>query len=588
MDESLGTIIRNAEENLRTGTVKTSQYVEHNLYDVLSTIDAYLNSIHTSGATDSLNREKPFFNIVTAASNIWYRATDLDTRGIKFQPPSLKKVIQTYAAHALLQDWMRKNNFGAFLNQWGLTLARYGSAVVKFIEVEGELKPSVIPWNRLIVDPIDFYALPRIERLYKTPAQLLNMSTPSHPDYAGYDYDMAQDLIDALTSRKTTDGQQKDNMSEFIELYEVHGELSLATYNEAKGLDVRDEDKERFFQQMHVLSFTKGKDGKYKEFTLYSGKEKQDPYMITHLLEEDGRTLGKGAVEYLFDAQWMVNHTMKQMKDYLDLSSKILFQTADPNFLGRNVLSSIETGQIFIHSPNNPLTQVSNTAQNAGAMMNYANQWVVGAQNASATPDSVRGNASASVTSGVQLQSLQEQALSLFDMLTENKKLYLNQMIRTFVLPNLIKKMDTVGEVSAILSQDDVKLVDASFIPEEAVRKFNRDSVDKIIQGRENELMPFEEGIAQANVTQSLAPLGNRRSFKPTDIDEGKWSESLKGFEWEIVIEDGESANKRELFATLFSFIQAVKQNPLVAQEMAQAQIPQAPQLPNQQMMQNG
>jgi hypothetical protein len=48
-------------------------------------------------------------------------------------------------------------------------------------------------------------------------------------------------------------------------------------------------------------------------------RERKDPYMITHLIEEDGRTLSIGAVEYLFDAQWMQNHTVKNMKDLLDL-----------------------------------------------------------------------------------------------------------------------------------------------------------------------------------------------------------------------------------------------------------------------------
>jgi len=564
MDRTLNQIVRDAEFNMINGTAVISQHVTHNLYQTLSTVDAYLNSVHTTGLTDSLGREKPFFNIVVAAANIWYRATDLDTKGFRLLPPSLKKTIQTYAAYALLQQWMRKNSWGLFLNQWGLTLARYGSAVCKFVEVDGELKSSVIPWNRLIVDPIDFYALPRIEKLYKTPAQLLNMATPGHPDYANYSMDVAKSLIESRSTRKTSGGQNQDNQSEFIEIYEVHGQLSQAVYKQMKGEDYDDKDNNVFFQQMHALSFTSN-DKKFTDFTLYSGKEKKDPYLLTHLLEEDGRTLGKGAVEYLFDNQWMVNHTMKNMKDYLDLASKLLFQTSDPNFLGRNVLTSIESGNIFIHKPNQPITQVSNTAQNIGALLSYANQWRAGGQDISATPDALRGNASPSVTSGVQVQSLQEQALSLFDMMTENKKLYANKMLREYVIPNLLKKMDTVEEVSVILNDDDIKKLDGIFIPEQAVRNYNDRSIEQVLTP-ETSLppQPFDPVMEQMMVSQGFASQGNTRTFKPSDIDGVTWKESLKDFEWDVVIDDSESQDKRTLFAALQTFIQTVKNNPFV------------------------
>jgi len=560
MDKTLHQQVRDAEHNMINGTATISQYVDHSLYETLSTIDAYLNSKHISGLTDSLGREKPFFNVVVAAANVWFRATDLDTKGVILMPPSIKKTLQTYAAYALLQDWMRENNFAAFLNKWGLTLARYGSAVCKFIEVDGKLIPSVVPWNRMIVDPVDFDAIPRIEKFYKTPAQLINMATKGHPDYQGYDLDVAKELIDSLTTRKTGNNQ-KDDKDDFIELYEVHGELSQAIYKEGKGEETDDEDEDIFFQQMHVMSFTTNK-SEVEDFTLYAGKEKKDPYILTHLLEEDGRTLGKGAVEYLFDAQWMVNHTNKNMKDYFDLASKLLFQTSDPNFLGRNVLTAIETGNIFITKKNEPITQVSNTAQNITSLMNYANQWRIGGQDTSATPDALRGTTQPSGTSGIHVQSLQEQALSLFDMLTENKKNSLNQMIREFVIPNLLKHMDTVDEVAAIFNDDDITKIDAMYIPNEAVKEFNNKTKEAVLSGKTDQLQPFNPEEAQLQVQQALASQGNTRTFKPSDIDGVTWKKSLKDFEWKVVIADAESTDKRTLFAALQAFVQTVKNNP--------------------------
>lgn len=566
MDKSIFETIRDGELAMQQD-VQISEHVTHNLYDTLATEDAYLNSVHTSGLTDSLGREKPFFNISVAAANIWWRATDVDTSRIMLLPPSLKKTIQTYAAYALLQNWIRRNNFGLFLNQWGLTLARHGSAVVKFIEVDKKLIASVVPWNRLIVDPIDFYALPRIEKFYKTPAQLKAMATKGHPDYAGYDVKAVQNLIENVTTRKTGRGNQKDNVSKFIELYEVHGELSEEMYKNGKGIDVYEGDESNFFQQMHVVSFVKSDSG-FDDYTLFVGKEKQDPYMITHLIEEDGRTKGKGAVEYMFDNQWMVNHTMKNMKDYLDLASMIIFQTADQGFQGRNVITAMQTGDIF--QTQSPLSRVDNSVQNIGALTSYLNQWRVGGQDVSATPDALRGSTQPSGTSGLQVQSLQEQALSLFDMMVENKKMYLNTMLRKFILPNLKKNMDTVEEVTAILADDDIKKLDASFVPQEARKQFDKAAADALF----NMQVPpqFDPATAQANVQQSLIAQGNKRTFKPSDMEKKTWSESLKDFEWEVVIEDGESADKRQLFGALQTFLQVVKNNALTAPELAQAQ----------------
>ena len=81
-NESLHSLVREAQENLTRGADKIGDYVEWSLYDTIQRIYAYLNSKHISGSTDSLGRDKPFFNIVSAAVNIWYRATDIDRKDI--------------------------------------------------------------------------------------------------------------------------------------------------------------------------------------------------------------------------------------------------------------------------------------------------------------------------------------------------------------------------------------------------------------------------------------------------------------------------------------------------------------------------
>lgn len=561
--DSLHSIVQEAEKNLTTGTVKLGEYVEWSLHDTVETIFAYLNSKHISGSKDALGRDKPFFNIVTAAVNIWYRATDLDRKDIVVMPNSQSTVVPAFLATIYLQEWMKKARFSVFLNTWGRTLAAYGSAVVKFVERNGELYASVVPWNRLIVDPIDFNALPHIEKFYKTPAQLKNMATPGHPDYAGYNMDAVKSLLDSQQTRETLRGEKKDNMSDFIELYEVHGNLSQYVYFDSQGKKTEEGDEDIFFQQMHVISWVGevGKDN--KNFTLYSGKEKRDPYMITHLIEEDGRTLSIGAVEYLFDAQWMQNHTMKAWKDQMDLASRLVFQTADPNFVGKNVISNIEVGDILTHIDQKPIEPFPNTGHDITNLLSFSQQWRALGQELTSTPEAARGITPPSGTALGTVQIVTGQGLSLFEIMVENKANALDEMMREFVLPYIKKKMNNTDELMAILEERDIRKIDAMYVPREAVRRFNNRVIEEVLAGKTPQ--PFNKSIEEASVMSSLSEMGNQRALSPGDIT---WSEVTKDLEWKLDIAiANEQYDKQVILQTLSSVLQTLATNPLVLQD---------------------
>lgn len=520
MKDNICEIVREAEQNYVHGTTKLGEYVDWSMYDTVEKIFAYLNSKHTSGSTDSLEREKPFFNIVSAAVNIWYRATDIDRKNIKFIPTTNSSIPLAFVANILLRNWMNENRFGVFLNQWGRTLSQYGSANCKFIDKDSQLISSVIPWNRIICDQVDFDALPKIEKLYKTPAQLRKM---------GYDEDVVENLIESVSARKTLQGITKDNMSDFIEIYEVHGELPLALLKK----EPADKDWKIYRQQMHIVSFLQNKSGEYDDFTLYKGKEDKDPYMLTHLIEEDGRSLSIGAVEYLFDAQWMQNHTVKNMKDLLDISSKLVFQTADPNFINRNILSAIETGDILIHSENKPLTQINNSKGDIVALQNFGAMWRAGGQEMTATPDAMRGITPVSGTPLGTTELLTAQSTSLFEIMTENKGLALEDMIKTYIIPKIKSELKHKDEILAILDDAGIKEIDAMYIPKEAIKRFNSRSKEAILSGQP--VQPFNPTMEQGIVKQEMDAMGNKRSFVPDEIGEKQWNDIFSNFQWENI-----------------------------------------------------
>lgn len=540
-------IVRKAKDDFTTGTTTLGKYVTWSLHENIEKIDAYTNSKHISGDKDSLGRDKPFFNINTAAVNIWYKATDIDRKDIKIKATRAKDTIGAFLLNIHLQEYMRKHNVGLFLNNWGRTLAKYGSSVVKFIEKEGELHMNIVPWNRLIVDSVDFYNNPIIERLFYTPSQLRNNKS--------FDQEKVKALLDARTTRKTMDNQQVDNNADYIELYEVHGEFPLSF------LTGKEKDSTEFVQQMHVITFVGDGKGEYDDFTLVSGREKKNPYMVTHLIEEDGRVMGIGAVEHLFEAQWMVNHSVKAIKDQLDLASKLIFQTSDGSFVGQNVLQAIETGDILIYSPNQPLTQIANNSHDITSLQNYSQQWKTLAQEITSTPDAISGGTMPSGTAYRQVAVLNQEVHNFFDMMIENKALYLEQMLREYIIPFLKTKFNNSEEIAATLGMEDITKLDQMYIKSETNRIINDTNKQAILSGKIAE--PIDEMAIQGQVKDILMEQGNQRFIKPSEIETVTWNDLFKNLEYDVTVEiTNEASNKAERLATLTELLQTIAKSP--------------------------
>ena len=545
MEKTALEIIRKQEQDYINSDTQISEHVRFSPKETIDKIEAYLYSKHTSGETDSLGREKPFFNIVTAASNVWYRATDIDRANIRIKSTNSSSATTALLANAKSKEWMRKSSFGVWLNDWGLTLAQYGSAVSKFVEQDGKLVASVVPWNRLIVDAIEFYGNPVIEKHYWTPAQLRKNKL--------FDKDQVEALIESsLQSRETSGGNKADNKSDYIEVYELHGEF------EKELLTDKESDSEIYVQQVHICSFIETmKDGKteYLDYTLYKGQEK-NPYHIAHLIKKDGRVISIGAVEHLFEAQWMVNHNEKAIKDHLELASKLVFQTSDPAYQGKNT-GDLDNGTILYHEVNQPLTQLANNSHDIQALESSKVAWQNQASEASSTPDAIRGITPPSGTALGTVQITTQQGLSLFELMTENKGLALEEIWREFVIPNLKKQLNTKDEIVASLDNLSIKQIDSIYIPNEAKLRYNKMAVDKVIKFLETDdqsqlPQPFDAPTAEQEVSKEMEPLGNTRYFKPDELDEKTWKDVFSDFEWDVEVEvTNEQTDKQATLANL-------------------------------------
>lgn len=553
--KSIAEIVREAENNDIMGRTTSSKYVTQSMREDIDKTEAYLNSKHISGDVDYMGREKPFFNIVIAARNIWYRATRIQRKNITVRASKSADEIKAFLATILLQQWMKKVKFGKFLNDWGLTLASHGSAITKFIEKDGQLIPQVKDWNDMLVDAIDFKNNPKIEKLYFTPAKLREQKN--------YDQEQVNAIIENLTTRKTIAGQSKDNKSDYISVYEVHGLFPLSYLTD------KEKDNDTFVQQMHVVSFQAQQNNPkgFNDYTLYKGREAKDPYRKDDLIEKDGQTYAGGAVKNLFEAQWMVNHNEKQIKDQLDLASKIIFQTGDASFVGQNVLTNIENGDILTFSGNSPLTAINNKPDIA-AMQAAMNDWKAVANEINGISEALQGQAPASGTAWRTVAATLQENHSLFELMTENKGLAIIDMMTEHIIPFFKKQLNTTNEISTILEDYQIKQIDSRYVPNEIIRRVNDKKKKIILSGKiyDPATEATDAATAQADITANLS--GNQRFIKPSEIDQRTWKDVLKDLEWDLDIDvTGESKDIQGILATLTTVLQTIAANPAVMQD---------------------
>lgn len=560
-NSSIGGLVRKAESDYISGTTTVSKYVDFSLSDDVNKIYAYLESKHTSGETDSQGREKPFFNIVLAARNIWFRSSDIDRSKIKVKASYSKEVIPAFFATIHLQKWMRRENFGTFLNSWGINSAGFNESIVEFVEQDGRLIPSVLPWNRIICDSVDFKNNPKIKVLEFTEAQLRKNKS--------YDQDLVEKLFSARRARETLDKRRKDNKNYYIKVYEIHGELPLSY------LTNRESDEDTYVQQMQVITYLASKEkGNFDDYTLYSGKEEKDPQMLTALLPEiDGSIALRGSVKSLFEAQWMVNHTAKNIKDQLDLASKLIFQTSDGNFVGQNALVAIEQGDILIHAINQPITQVANNSHDISALQSFGQDWRGVGREIVGISESMLGQAAPSGTAWRQVEALLNENHSLFEIMTENKGLSIEQMMREYIIPFLKKKMDNSKEITATLEDHDITKIDSLYIKSESTKRANEMMIQNLKKLKFGDPIPTaqdHQNLVNANasvIQEGLSAQGNQRFFKPSDIPEKTWKELLKDIEWDLEIDvTGEDVDK-EALTTLNTMLVTIANNPNILQD---------------------
>lgn len=480
----------------------------------INLIELYHASKFKTGDRDSQSNKKYFFNITNPQCGNATKNIDIDRSNIQIKPERKKDRIKAMLYNDRLKWWMKKNNIGVLLNKLSEKLPIYGSIVWK--KVGDDIMN--IPMSKLMMEP----SLSNNDNNHDINSAFIiemhNMSVSDIKDMKEWDKEVVKNVT----------AQMRKNKENTHLVYEMYTETPDDTdKNFELTVSFIDEDANKFFQE----------------------KVNKMPYKKLDLFKIDGRALGLGITEILFDLQIRRNEMGNQKADSMRITSKTLFTTQDQNIDG-NMLTDLLNGDII--TATQPITQIDTTERNLGAYAQEEANIKQDTRDLTSAQEILTGESLPSRTP-FRLGVLQlQQASKLFDFIKENNGMFIEEVFEEWIIPRFEKETDK------------------DFIFEIYDNKTLRAVVETDVNRRLN------EGIAKIVLaTGSYPPKQEVETLKVAlmaDADKPQFVEIIKGyfknFEKTLYIDiTGEQHDTAQEVETMTNMMQLLAQNPQIMQD---------------------
>ena len=527
-------LVKNKIDAWERSYVTIVEGLDYNPYDTFRRIEFTTNSKYISGQKDRRGKLKPFYNILNYRVNIATRATDIDTKDIQIVADAPQFMATSFILQKEVYNWMKDENFAKTLNDMGYTRAKYGGVLVKKCQYkedgeEEELEIEVVDWRNVIVDPIKPTDLV-IEKHFMTAEDLSEKM------------DVWDNVKDAMEmANKCKDGR--------LEVYEVHGSFP-ESYSPEGG------DEYTFKEQCFFITFK----GRAKESTiLYHSFEEETPYKYLAWEKVAGR-LGRGIIEDGFEAQIWTNDAVIKEKEAMELGSKVVFTSTDPN-IQNNILSEVDNGQIIKRTQGTEFS-IANTITNALPEFNRLIQsWDTQIERTSSTFAAISGETMPSNTPYRTTAILNQEATSMFDYRREEMGIFLVEIFTDWTIPYLLKKFNKKHILAAEFTPEELKGIDESY----ANYRANEETMKIILSGKpvyaedyEKMVQGYKELLMQSKQIRFLdIPKGIYKNWQPKVT----------------IITTGEQKNKAVILESLNNVLMTVAKAPQVLTDPTLSQV---------------
>lgn len=400
-----------------------------NQYETLNLIDLYYNSKFETGAIDSEGQRKLFLNICAFRADVASKMIDLDTKDFVFIPDDESSKWLSYFISKEFKDWARKNYFGELINEFVERFPKYGTVVSKKVGKE----IINVPLRNLInqQDAKDLQTASHVIELHE------KMSLSEMEMYPNWN---TEGLDLSFGETKT--------------VYERYGTVPKSWFEKATGKKVNSKSDVVDAVVICTLVEKKGKkDNDYTGTVLFCEEVKKRPYQEAHWKRQDGRWLGIGEVENLFENQISRNMLVNMRRRALLWSSKKIFQSPDET-VSKNLIRDVKDGEVLRIMPNGNITQVDMATRSVGEFQSAEQVWEENSNQKSFTYDAATGQTPPSGTA-FRLQVMVSNAVaSHFDLKHEKLGMFFKRMIVENVY-DIFKRENSKAHTVAIFGTED-------------------------------------------------------------------------------------------------------------------------------------
>lgn len=509
-----------------------------------STNCSRLSKYKDDNAKDDIIGDYPYDNVSKYRIRLEARATDFDPKHVDIEPlnGSREARVSAMIGTKVLRKHMRKTDFGAFLDKYADTRPEYGGALVKKTE-DGI---NVVPWENVITDMSDIKGGVIIERHYMKPSALKKTNWKNVDDVIATAAEKKKKL-----DMSQNEGKQADTITDLIEVWEMHGEVPLSTYNEALSQFENTEydnnpDDDLEFVQCQIIVAPQGKDekGNMQGMILQVNEEKEFPYKYDARNPIVGRGLGEGIPEELSEHQRWHNFYKTEEARAIAIGGKVLFVTDDGNVVDTIYDEGIEHGTIMQVGEGKMFQQLNTLPTSVPLYQDIRADWDSSGDKVTSSFDTRLGAEAKSGTTFRGQYIEDENANSQFLQYREQMGRFIREIIEDWVLPDALAEAAKDDEIYETFSKAELQLIDEVII--------NKAMIDRRVSIHTEEKRPIsleENEAIKIGLQTSLAKMGNKRSVK--DIKRFLKKEVLKNVVVHTTDEDRSKAVMFESYSNL-------------------------------------
>jgi hypothetical protein len=458
------------------GTITIVEGIEFNAPKLIKNITYYILSKYLDGQEDQLKRRKPFRNIGNAIVDVEFRAKNIDRKAIEASATDGDYVF-SLVINKELQQWMRDNKFGRFIDEYQRKKSEFGSVLLKKTEANGELFIDVVKWNNVAVNPKDITGGAKVEKFELSALELRKKSNI-------WDTDVINEVIEIHKKSK--------NPNKEIEILDIEGEFPKTYFEEYADADTLD------FGLYNVVLAVVNR----KKYRLFCTELKESRFKHFKRKSVENRDFGIGVWEEVFEPQIWTNDAVIAEKFAMDMAGKVILKTNKKSDIPS--AASLLDGEIIELRDNEYLESMSLVPAALPQFQNVVDSWFVNTQRDQSTFNAVTGEeAKAGVPFAAQaLQAAQ--GGSIFNKRRDDDGFDVEEVLVDWVVPHLIKKINKAHKLTASYSAKELRLID------KAVRvEMNNGGIDALIQS-EDEITPEAIAGIQVGVEDVLSTRNDR------------------------------------------------------------------------------